>query len=190
MDVAGPQFRREAVAFALEQQQWVITGGLEVSASGRVLDEHLGLSALMERHLTDSGRGKNVQLPVPDLYGSRYTADWRDARTQAPGIPAGRSRAAAGRDYPREIEVARHVFLTVSRGLSLDSAGPGPVVHGVLGERFQEFTVAESPQAVERLGRSRNRRRCTGMAGSAGIGGRRTDASLQVVRITAALLAG
>jgi len=67
VDVAGPQFRREAVAFALEQQQWVITGGLEVSASGRVLDEHLGLSALMERHLTDSRRGKNVQLPVPDL---------------------------------------------------------------------------------------------------------------------------
>lgn len=33
----------------------------------RELDERLGLSALMERHLTDSRRGKNVQLPLPDL---------------------------------------------------------------------------------------------------------------------------
>jgi hypothetical protein len=33
----------------------------------RELDERLGLSALMERHLTDSRRGKNTQLPLPDL---------------------------------------------------------------------------------------------------------------------------
>jgi Transposase DDE domain group 1 len=33
----------------------------------RELDERLGLSALMERHLTDSRRGKNTQLPLADL---------------------------------------------------------------------------------------------------------------------------
>src|SRR6202047_530941 len=33
----------------------------------RELDERLGLSALMERHLIDSRRGKNVQLPLSDL---------------------------------------------------------------------------------------------------------------------------
>jgi hypothetical protein len=33
----------------------------------RELDERLGLSALMERHLNDSRRGKNTQLPLADL---------------------------------------------------------------------------------------------------------------------------
>jgi len=33
----------------------------------REVDERLGLSALMERHLIDSRRGKNVQLPLSDL---------------------------------------------------------------------------------------------------------------------------
>jgi Transposase DDE domain group 1 len=33
----------------------------------RELDERLGLSALMERHLNDSRRGKNSQLPLADL---------------------------------------------------------------------------------------------------------------------------
>jgi Transposase DDE domain group 1 len=33
----------------------------------RELDERLGLSALIQPHLTDSRRGKNVQLPLPDL---------------------------------------------------------------------------------------------------------------------------
>src|ERR1700687_4436870 len=33
----------------------------------RELDERLGLSALMERHLIDSRRGKNIQLPLADL---------------------------------------------------------------------------------------------------------------------------
>jgi hypothetical protein len=33
----------------------------------RELDERLGLSALMERHLTHSRRGRNVHLPLPDL---------------------------------------------------------------------------------------------------------------------------
>jgi hypothetical protein len=33
----------------------------------RELDERLGLGGLIERHLTDSRRGKNIQLPLPDL---------------------------------------------------------------------------------------------------------------------------
>ncbi len=33
----------------------------------RELDERLGLSAVMQRHLTDSRRGKNTQLPLADL---------------------------------------------------------------------------------------------------------------------------
>jgi hypothetical protein len=33
----------------------------------RELDERLGLSELMERHLNDSRRGKNIQLPLADL---------------------------------------------------------------------------------------------------------------------------
>ena len=33
----------------------------------RELDERLGLSELMNRHLNDSRRGKNIQLPLADL---------------------------------------------------------------------------------------------------------------------------
>ena len=33
----------------------------------RGLDERLGLSELMDRHLSDSRRGKNIQLPLADL---------------------------------------------------------------------------------------------------------------------------
>src|SRR5208337_4347073 len=33
----------------------------------RELDERLGLSVLIERHLSDSRRGKNIQLPLADL---------------------------------------------------------------------------------------------------------------------------
>ena len=33
----------------------------------RELDEHLGMSQLIEQHLTDSRRGKNTQLPLADL---------------------------------------------------------------------------------------------------------------------------
>ena len=33
----------------------------------RELDEHLGLSLLMAEHITDDRRGKNTQLPLPDL---------------------------------------------------------------------------------------------------------------------------
>jgi hypothetical protein len=39
-------------------------GGLLVV---RELDERLGLSGLMQRHLSDSRRGKNIQLPLLDL---------------------------------------------------------------------------------------------------------------------------
>ena len=46
--------------------------GARVTSDGglilvRELDERLGLSALIERHLTDSRRGKNTQLPLADL---------------------------------------------------------------------------------------------------------------------------
>ena len=33
----------------------------------RELDERLGLNELIEEHLTDERRGKNTQLPLPDL---------------------------------------------------------------------------------------------------------------------------
>jgi hypothetical protein len=33
----------------------------------RKLDERPGLSELMDRHLSDSRRGKNIQLPLADL---------------------------------------------------------------------------------------------------------------------------
>src|SRR6266849_10684009 len=46
--------------------------GARVTSDGglilvRELDERLGLSALMERHLADSRQGRNVPLPLPDL---------------------------------------------------------------------------------------------------------------------------
>jgi hypothetical protein len=34
----------------------------------RELDERLGLSALIERHLTDPRTGRNCQFSMPDLY--------------------------------------------------------------------------------------------------------------------------
>jgi Transposase DDE domain group 1 len=46
--------------------------GARVTSDGglilvRELDERLGLRALIDRHLIDSRRGKNVQLPLSDL---------------------------------------------------------------------------------------------------------------------------
>src|SRR5487761_1994871 len=46
--------------------------GARVTSDGglilvRELDERLGLSELMELHLSDSRRGKNIQLPLADL---------------------------------------------------------------------------------------------------------------------------
>jgi len=51
--------------------------GARVTSDGGLIlvcerDERLGMGALMERHLTDWRRGKNVQLPLPDLCGSQY----------------------------------------------------------------------------------------------------------------------
>jgi Transposase DDE domain group 1 len=34
----------------------------------RELDEHLGLGALIERHLSDPRTGRNSQFPLPDLF--------------------------------------------------------------------------------------------------------------------------
>jgi hypothetical protein len=55
--------------------------GARVTSDGglilvRELDERLGLSALMERHLTDSRRGKNTQLSLADLLRQSISA-WR-----------------------------------------------------------------------------------------------------------------
>ena len=46
--------------------------GARVTSDGglilvRELDERLGLSQLMDRHLSDSRRGKNIQLPLAGL---------------------------------------------------------------------------------------------------------------------------
>jgi DDE family transposase len=46
--------------------------GARVTSDGglilvRELDERLGLSELVDRHLCDSRRGKNIQLPLADL---------------------------------------------------------------------------------------------------------------------------
>lgn len=50
----------------------------------RELDEHLGLGALIERHLSDPRTGRNSQFPPPDLFrqsiygclaGYEYTND-------------------------------------------------------------------------------------------------------------------
>jgi hypothetical protein len=60
--------------------------GARVTSDGglilvRELDERLGLSVLIERHLSDSRRDKNVQLRCQICCGSRSTADWQAMRT-------------------------------------------------------------------------------------------------------------
>src|SRR5712691_8907844 len=47
----------------------------------RELGEHLGLDALIERHLTDPRTGNNRQFPLPD------TAAVQDGRTPHPACP-------------------------------------------------------------------------------------------------------
>src|SRR5260370_26733177 len=77
--------------------------GARVTSDGglllvRELDERLGLSALMECHLIDSRRGKNVQLPLSDLLRqsiySRLAGyeDVNERRASCPGsnLPAHR----------------------------------------------------------------------------------------------------
>ncbi len=46
----------------------------------RELDERLGLSVLIERHLLDSRRGRNIQLPLADLLRNRSIAAWPGMR--------------------------------------------------------------------------------------------------------------
>src|ERR1700726_5287326 len=71
----------------------------------RELDERLGLSELMDRHLSDSRRGKNIQLPLADLLRqsiySRLAGDAdvnaaarlsQDPAFRLIGSPAGRGR--------------------------------------------------------------------------------------------------
>lgn len=59
--------------------------GARVTSDGglilvRELHERLGLSALIERHLTDSDGARTSSCLCPTCCGSRYTADWRDMR--------------------------------------------------------------------------------------------------------------
>ena len=46
----------------------------------RELDERLGLSELMDRHLSDCHRGKNIQLPLADLLRQSIIAAWPGMR--------------------------------------------------------------------------------------------------------------
>ena len=68
--------------------------GARVTSDGglilvRELDERLGLSELMDRHLSDSRRGKNIQLPLADLLRqSLYSrlAGFEDVNDAAPTV--------------------------------------------------------------------------------------------------------
>ena len=60
--------------FQLSFNSWLKVDfqGARVTSNGglilvRELDERMGLSVLIERHLSDSRRGKNIQLPLADL---------------------------------------------------------------------------------------------------------------------------
>src|ERR1043166_8948044 len=65
----------------------------------RESDERLGLSALIERHLTDPRIGHNRQFPLPDLFRQRSTAAWRATRT--PTTPSGSPRTRRFGCWPR-----------------------------------------------------------------------------------------
>src|ERR1700737_2488894 len=70
-EVAG-ETQKQAFPTSFNNALRVEFQGARVTSDGglilvRELDERLGLSALMERHLSDSRRGKNVQLPLSDL---------------------------------------------------------------------------------------------------------------------------
>ena len=64
-------------------------GGLIVM---RELDERLRLSELVERHLSDSRRGKNIQLPLLDLV--RQSVYSRRDSDRVTGFSIGRSGSA------------------------------------------------------------------------------------------------
>src|SRR6202158_3058268 len=53
-----------ALRFEFQGARVTSDGGLILV---RELDERLGLSELMDHHLSDSRRGKNIQLPLADL---------------------------------------------------------------------------------------------------------------------------
>ena len=60
--------------FQLSFNSWLKVDfqGARVTSNGglilvRELDQRMGLSVLIERHLSDSRRGKNIQLPLADL---------------------------------------------------------------------------------------------------------------------------
>ena len=62
----------------------------------RELDERLGLGELIERHLTDSRRGKNTQLLLADQLAAAVGEDRRTA-----GETCALLLAAAGRRAPK-----------------------------------------------------------------------------------------
>src|SRR5260370_41378017 len=72
----------------------------------RELDERLGLSALIERHLSDPRTGYNRQFPLPDLFrqsklgGLRGHQRRRTAGRRPDVSDAGLARAAGGRVRP------------------------------------------------------------------------------------------
>jgi Transposase DDE domain group 1 len=74
----------------------------------RELDERLGLSALIERHLTDPRTGRNRQFPWPTSSASPSTAAW--LATKTPTTPSGWPRippfAMLASRERREISVA------------------------------------------------------------------------------------
>jgi hypothetical protein len=66
----------------------------------RELDERLGLSELVDRHLSDSRRGKNIQLPLADLLRqSIYSrlAGYEDVNDAARDFPKIRPSGSSAR---------------------------------------------------------------------------------------------
>ena len=74
------------IRLSFNPQLRVEFGGATVTSDAglllpRELDERLGLSALIERHLTDPRTGRNYQFPLPDLFagGANETGNKRAA---------------------------------------------------------------------------------------------------------------
>ena len=65
----------------------------------RELDERLGLTALIERHLTDPRTGRNRQFPLADLCYVGWPCRWPCRKIAGPhvGEPVGQSRC--GRSF-------------------------------------------------------------------------------------------
>ena len=62
----------------------------------RELDERLGLSELVDGHLSDSARSQNTQLPLADWYRSRSMVAWRTTKTLTTPSASLRIRAKGG----------------------------------------------------------------------------------------------